>query len=96
VVSNEIPAEMTELARLCLTGDFAAARKLQRKYLALMEINFIESNPIPVKAAMGLMGLLDPVYRLPMCPPKPDSLAKIEKALDSAGLLADRRVRVAG
>jgi 4-hydroxy-tetrahydrodipicolinate synthase len=96
VVSNEIPAEMTELARLCLSGDFAAARKLQRKYLPLMEINFIESNPIPVKAAMGLMGLLAPVYRLPMCPPKPDSLAKIEKVLDSAGLLADRRVRVAG
>ena len=96
VVSNEIPAEMAELARLCLAGDFAGARKLQRKYLALMEINFIESNPIPVKAAMGLMGLLEPVYRLPMCPPKPDSLAKIEKVLDSAGLLADRRVRVAG
>ena len=96
VVSNEIPAEMTELARLCLSGDFAAARKLQRKYLPLMEINFIESNPIPVKAAMGLMGLLAPVYRLPMCPPKPDSLAKIEKVLDSAGLLADRRVRIAG
>jgi 4-hydroxy-tetrahydrodipicolinate synthase len=96
VVSNEIPAEMTELARLCLSGDFATARKLQRKYLPLMEINFIESNPIPVKAAMGLMGLLAPVYRLPMCPPKPDSLAKIEKVLDSAGLLADRRVRVAG
>ncbi len=46
------------------------ARKLQRKYLPLMDMNFIESNPIPVKAAMGLMGLLEPVYRLPMCPPK--------------------------
>jgi 4-hydroxy-tetrahydrodipicolinate synthase len=96
VASNEIPAEMTELARLCLAGDFAAARKVQRKYLPLMEINFIESNPIPVKAAMGLMGLLEPVYRLPMCPPKPDSLAKIEKVLGGLGLLADRRVHVAG
>ena len=96
VVSNEIPAEMTSLAQLALTGDFAGARALQRKYLPLMEINFIESNPIPVKAAMGLMGLLEPVYRLPMCPPKAENLAKIEKVLEAAGLLADRRVRVAG
>jgi 4-hydroxy-tetrahydrodipicolinate synthase len=96
VVSNEIPGELTEFARLCLAGDFSRARELQRKYLPLMEINFIESNPIPVKAAMGLMGLLEPVYRLPMCPPKPENLAKIEKVLDAAGLLADRRVRVAG
>ncbi len=96
VVSNEIPAEMTALAKLCLKGDFAGARALQRQYLPLMEINFIESNPIPVKAAMGLMGLLDPVYRLHMCPPRPENLRKIEKVLESLGLLADRRVRVAG
>ena len=96
VVSNEIPGEMTELARLCTAGDFAGARKVQRKYLPLMDINFVESNPIPVKAAMGLMGLLDPVYRLPMCPPRPESLARIEAVLESLGLLADRRVPVAG
>ncbi len=96
VVSNQIPGEMTELTRLCLACDFTRARELQRKYLPLMEINFIESNPIPVKAAMGLMKLLEPVYRLPMCPPKPENLARIEKVLDSVGLLADRRVRVAG
>jgi 4-hydroxy-tetrahydrodipicolinate synthase len=96
VVSNEIPAEMTQLAQLCLSGDFAGARKLQRKYLPLMDINFIESNPIPVKAAMALMGLIEPVYRLPMCPPKPENLARVEKVLEGAGLLADRRVRVAG
>ena len=96
VASNEIPAEMTQLAQLCLSGDFAGARKLQRKFLPLMDINFIESNPIPVKAAMALMGLLEPVYRLPMCPPKPENLARIEKVLEGAGLLADRRVRIAG
>jgi 4-hydroxy-tetrahydrodipicolinate synthase len=96
VVSNEIPGEMTQLTQLCLSGDFAGARKLQRKYLPLMDINFIESNPIPVKAAMALMGLVEPVYRLPMCPPKPENLARIEKVLEGAGLLADRRVRVAG
>ena len=96
VASNEIPAEMTRLAQHCLKGDFAAARRLQRKFLALMEINFVESNPIPVKAAMSLMGLLEPVYRLPMCPPKPENLPKIEKVLEPLGLLADRGVHVAG
>jgi 4-hydroxy-tetrahydrodipicolinate synthase len=94
VVSNEIPGEMTQLARLCLAGDFAGARALQRKYLPLMEINFIESNPIPVKAALGLMGLLETVYRLPMVPPKAEHLARIEKVLESVGLLG--RVPVAG
>jgi 4-hydroxy-tetrahydrodipicolinate synthase len=95
VVSNEIPAEMTQLARLCLAGDFSGARQLQRKYLPLMEINFVESNPIPAKAAMGLMGLLEPFYRLPMCPPKAENLARIEKVLESLSLVADRTVRVA-
>jgi 4-hydroxy-tetrahydrodipicolinate synthase len=94
VVSNEIPAEMTQLAQLCLAGDFAGARAVQRKFLPLMEINFIESNPIPVKAALALMGLLEPVYRLPMVPPKPENLARIEKVLESVGLLG--RVTVAG
>jgi 4-hydroxy-tetrahydrodipicolinate synthase len=95
VVSNEIPGEMTRLISLCLAGDFAAARQLQRKYLPLMEVNFVESNPIPVKAAMGLMGLLDPVWRLPMVPPSPASLAKIEAVLADLELLAGRSVHAA-
>jgi 4-hydroxy-tetrahydrodipicolinate synthase len=94
VVANQIPAEMTQLAQACLKGDFAAARQIQAKYLPLMNVNFIESNPIPVKAGMALMGLLEPVYRLPMCPPSDASLARIEKVIDSVGLL--RGVRVAG
>ena len=60
VASNEIPREMSELAKACLRGDFAAARLLQKRWLPLMNVNFVESNPIPVKAAMGLMGLLEP------------------------------------
>ena len=87
VASNEIPAEMTRLAQLCLDGDFRAARDLQRKYLALMEINFIESNPIPVKAAMAMMGLLEPVWRLPMVPPKAEHFEKIHSVLESLQLL---------
>jgi 4-hydroxy-tetrahydrodipicolinate synthase len=91
VVSNEIPAEMTNLAQLALAGDFAGARKIQREWLALMEVNFVESNPIPVKAAMAMMGLLEPVWRLPMTPPAPSSYAKIEAVLKSCGLLAGAR-----
>src|SRR3954468_13888852 len=93
VVSNEIPGEMTQLAQACLRGDFAAARAIQRRYLPLMNVNFVESNPIPVKAAMAQMGLLEPVWRLPMCPPAPPSAAKIAKVLESVGL---GRVPVAG
>jgi 4-hydroxy-tetrahydrodipicolinate synthase len=95
VASNEIPGEMTQLVRYCLDGDFAAARALQRQYLPLMEVNFIESNPIPVKSAMGLMGLLEPVFRLPMVPPRPESMEKISTVLSQLGLLSARSVPVA-
>jgi 4-hydroxy-tetrahydrodipicolinate synthase len=91
VVSNEIPGEMTRLTQLAMKGDFAQARALQRQWLPLMEVNFVESNPIPVKAAMALMGLLEPVWRLPMCAPMPASQAKIEAVLNSCGLLASAR-----
>ncbi len=93
VASNEIPAEMTRLAKLCLEGNFAEARAMQRKWLPLMEVNFIETNPSPVKAAMAEMGLLEPVWRLPLVPPKPESLAKIRSVLESLALL--ERVHVA-
>jgi 4-hydroxy-tetrahydrodipicolinate synthase len=87
VVSNEIPAEMTQLAQHCLAGDYASARQIQAKFLPLMNINFIESSPGPVKAAMGMMGLLEPVWRLPLVSPTAASLAKIETVLESTGLL---------
>ena len=92
VVSNEIPGETTQLIQACLRNDFETARLLQARYLPLMNVNFVESNPIPVKAAMGLMGLLDPVYRLPMCPPSPANLTRIEKVLAAVGLLGKVRV----
>ncbi len=83
VVANEIPAETTELVQAALRGDFAKARELQRRYFALMEVNFVESNPIPVKYAMSQMGLLEPVWRLPMVPPSDASRAKIDAVLQS-------------
>ena len=94
VVSNQIPGEMTQLAQACLRGDFETARQIQRRYLPLMNVNFIEANPIPVKAAMAMMGLLEPVYRLPMCPANDTSLKRIEAVLEAAGLL--KGVSVAG
>jgi 4-hydroxy-tetrahydrodipicolinate synthase len=87
VASNEIPAEMTRLAQLCLAGNFAEARLMQRKWLPLLEVNFIETNPGPVKAAMAEMGLLEPVFRLPLVPPRPENLAKIRSVLESLALL---------
>jgi 4-hydroxy-tetrahydrodipicolinate synthase len=89
VVSNEVPFAMSRLTSLCLQGDFPAAREMQRRLHALMEINFIESNPGPVKAALALMGLIEPVFRLPMVPPKAENLAKIEKVLLGLGLIPE-------
>jgi 4-hydroxy-tetrahydrodipicolinate synthase len=86
VVSNEIPREMSQLTRLALRGDYPAAREIHRRIHPLMEINFVESNPIPVKAAMAEMGLLQPVWRLPLVPPKAESQSRIDGVLISLGL----------
>jgi 4-hydroxy-tetrahydrodipicolinate synthase len=86
VASNLIPREMTLLTQAALRDDFKTARELQRKYLALMDVNFIESNPIPVKAGMAFLGLLEPVYRLPMVPPAAHNLEKIKQVLKGVGL----------
>lgn len=95
VASNEIPAEMARLAQLCLSGGFAAARNVHRHYLPLMEVNFVESNPIPVKAALALMGLLEPVWRLPLVPPSAENLARIGKVLQDMALLEPRPAHAA-
>ncbi len=87
VASNEIPAEMAQFVDACRRGDLAAARVFMKKYLPLLEVNFIESNPGPVKAAMGLMGLLEPVWRLPLVAPRPENLVRIEQVLESLGLV---------
>jgi 4-hydroxy-tetrahydrodipicolinate synthase len=87
VASNEIPAEMTLLARLALQDDFPAARQLHRRYLPLMEVNFVESNPIPVKAAMAELGLLKPVWRLPLVAPGRENMARIRAVLESLNLV---------
>jgi 4-hydroxy-tetrahydrodipicolinate synthase len=87
VTSNVIPREMTRLVQACIAADFSTARALQRKYLPLIESNFVETNPTPVKAAMAEMGLLEAVWRLPLVPPKVESLAKIRSVLESHALV---------
>ncbi len=87
VVSNEIPAQMTQLARLANQGDYAGARAIQRRWLPLMKVNFVEANPGPAKWAMYKMGLLEPSYRLPMVPPSDASKARIEQVLAEVGLV---------
>lgn len=96
VTSNEIPAEMTKLAHLAMSGDFAGAREMQRTWMPLMDVNFIESNPIPLKTAMAMMGLLEPIWRLPMTPPSLQTRAKVETVLRSVGLLERERSVQAG
>jgi 4-hydroxy-tetrahydrodipicolinate synthase len=79
VASNEIPRQMTEITRAALANDWKKARAIHRKYLPLMQANFIESNPIPVKAVLAIMGKIEENYRLPLCPMKPENRAKLEK-----------------
>ena len=83
VAGNEIPAEMVQMVEAAERNDFAAARRIHAEILPLMLVNFIESNPIPVKSAMAAMGLLEETYRLPMVPPKDSSRARIREVLDA-------------
>jgi 4-hydroxy-tetrahydrodipicolinate synthase len=86
VASNEVPAEMVALIEAAEHGDFATARRWHHKLLPLMQVNFIESNPIPVKFAMAAMGLCEEQYRLPMVPPSGVSQQRILSALREFGM----------
>jgi 4-hydroxy-tetrahydrodipicolinate synthase len=95
VVSNEIPAEMSEMVRLALRGNIWGAREIHRRFHPLMEVNFIESNPGPVKTAMAEMGLLEPVWRLPLVAPKRENRERIAGVLNSLGLVERLHAAVA-
>jgi 4-hydroxy-tetrahydrodipicolinate synthase len=88
VISNQLPREMHELAAACRKGDFAAARAIHYRLLELMHFNFLESNPIPVKTSLALMGLCEESFRLPMCPPTDATREKLRGALRRLGLVA--------
>lgn len=87
MASNEAPAEMTQLVEMCERGDYVAARRLHAWLLPLIQVNFVEANPIPVKAAMAAMGLLDEVYRLPLVGPGDRTRERIAQVLQSLRLL---------
>ncbi len=88
VASNEIPHEMATLTRAALANDWTTARNIHRKYLALMQANFIESNPLPVKAVLAMMGRLEENYRLPLLPMRRDTRSKLQRVAMEAGLIA--------
>lgn len=88
VASNEIPREMAALTRAALNNDWPTARALNRKYLPLMQANFIESSPLPVKAALAMMGKIEEVYRLPLLPMRRDTRSRLQKVITEVGLIA--------
>jgi 4-hydroxy-tetrahydrodipicolinate synthase len=88
VASNEIPREMAEMTRAALNNDWNSARQLFRKFLPLMQANFIESSPMPVKAVLAMMGRIEENYRLPMLPVRRDTRSKLQKIAADAGLIA--------
>jgi len=87
VVSNQMPADVAQMVEAAEQNDFRAARAIHQRLMPLMQANFIEPNPIPVKAALAAMGLIEEVYRLPVVSPSPESKAKIVKVLKDLGLL---------
>ncbi len=89
VVSNEIPDLMSQMVELALNGHWAAARELHYRLLPLMEVNFIESSPGPVKAAMAMMGLLEENFRLPLVPVQEKSRARIRDVISELGLIQE-------
>ena len=96
VASNEIPRQMAEMTRAALNNDWDSARRINRKYLALMQANFIESNPLPVKAALAMMGKIQEVYRLPLVPMRRDTRSKLQRVMSEAELIARPAAAAAG
>jgi 4-hydroxy-tetrahydrodipicolinate synthase len=87
VVSNETPGMMSSIMNAALAGDLSRARELHYKLLPLMNINFVESNPIPAKAALAMMGLIEEHYRLPLVRIGAGNREKVAKTLEELGLL---------
>jgi 4-hydroxy-tetrahydrodipicolinate synthase len=88
VASNEIPHEMSAMTRAALNNDWSTARSLHRKYLPLMQANFTESSPMPVKAVLAMMGRIEEVYRLPLVPMRRDTRSRLQKVAAEAGVIA--------
>lgn len=87
VTSNIVPAEMVELIAAALNGDSARALKLHRKYYRFFKDQFIETNPIPIKAALAMAGMMDEEYRLPLCELSDEHRTKLADTLRYCGIL---------
>jgi 4-hydroxy-tetrahydrodipicolinate synthase len=87
VCANQVPGPMHDLAAACLRGDFASGRRIHNRLLRLMNLNFVESNPIPVKASLSLLGLCEESFRLPLCPPTDSTRDALRAALRELELL---------
>jgi 4-hydroxy-tetrahydrodipicolinate synthase len=87
VVANIVPKDVAEMVGEFLKGNLEEAQKLHYKLLPLIKAIFIETSPIPVKTAMGLMGLCEPGLRLPLCSMSEDNLAKLKKTLKEYNLI---------
>jgi 4-hydroxy-tetrahydrodipicolinate synthase len=87
VASNAFPREMAEMTRAALDNNWTLARQMHHKYLALMQANFIESNPMPIKAVLAMQGRIGEHYRLPMLPMQPHLRAKLESIARAAGVV---------
>ena len=87
VASNIIPAEMSQMVAAFLKGDLATAQKLHAKYYAFFRDQFIETNPIPIKAAMAMAGLIEEEYRLPLCELSAASREKLANTMRACGML---------
>src|SRR6476661_10486141 len=79
---------MAEMTRAALNNDWTTARQLFHKYLPLMQANFIESSPMPVKAILAMMGRVEEAYRLPMIPVRRDTRSKLQRIATELGLVA--------
>ncbi len=87
VVTNIIPDKMSALVRHMLAGEIDKARAIHFEIFELCQAMFVETNPIPIKAALGLMGKIEPEFRLPLCPPASANLEKIRNVLSKLNLV---------
>ena len=87
VCANQVPGPMHDLVTACARGDFAEGRRIHNRLLRLMNLNFVESNPVPVKASLALLGLCEESFRLPMCPPTEATREALRGALRELEML---------
>jgi 4-hydroxy-tetrahydrodipicolinate synthase len=87
VVANEVPRDFSEMVRLCLNGTWEKALRLHNKLLPLMNMNFVESNPIPVKTVLAMMGMIEEAFRLPLVPISEANRRKLHVVARELGLV---------